>query len=206
MSTQPSLDGLIVTLPTAFLDDYVGAIEVMLQEGLTCFALPASAEALGEVVEIFGARAHLGVTRVTTAHEVNRAAEAGARYALADVTVAAVAEAAAESGVECYGSAMTLTEVRAVLDRAYTGALLYPADVTGYAMAAHLADLALIDRVVAMGGVGAYAAGEWLDAGARAVCVGEMLVGDAFSGGSLSQLRDRCGSFVAVDRRRGITR
>ena len=56
-------------------------------------------------------------------------------------------------------------------------------------------------RVVALGGVGAYAAGEWLKAGAQAVCVDSTLLGDAYSGGSLGQLRDRCASFVAVNKR-----
>ena len=51
-----------------------------------------------------------------------------------------------------------------------------------------------------LGGLGAYAAGEWNKAGAPAVCVDSALLGDAVTGGSLSLLRDRCGSFRSVEK------
>lgn len=197
-----SLRGIVVCLPTATLDDYVGAVEVLVQEGFSRFALPVGAEAFGDVVAIFGARAGFGATRVSTVDEVVTAAELGASFLFADVPDAALAEAAGERSLPCYLSAMTPREVREVLgvDDA-AGALLYPADVVGHAMGARLAELGLVDRVVPMGGIGAYAAGEWMKAGAPAVCVDTTLLGDALAGGSLTQLRDRCASFIAVEQR-----
>lgn len=49
-----------------------------------------------------------------------------------------------------------------------------------------------------MGGVDELAAREYLNAGATAVGVGSPLVGDAADGGSLTALRARARSFLAV--------
>lgn len=197
---QP-LRGLIVCLPDASLDDYIGAVEVLVQEGFSTFALPVSAEAFGDVVAIFGARVTVGASRVALPQQVHAAADAGARFILADDGGSALADAAAERGLPCYLPAMTPTEVRAVLEMPVAGALLFPADVVGHAMAARLQQLGLSDRVIPLGGIGAYAAGEWGKSGAPAVCVDTALLGDALTGGSLSSLRDRCGSFRSVEQR-----
>lgn len=201
VSDQLCPSGVVVSLPDAPLDDHIGVVEVLIQEGLTTFALPASCEAFADVVAIFGARAAFGATRVVDADGVRLAAGRGARFVLADVATAEVAGAAWEAGLPWHGAAMTPTEVRAALALPDGRVLLYPADVTGHAIAQRLKELGLIERVVALGGVGAYAAGEWLKAGAQAVCVDSTLLADAYSGGSLGQLRDRCSSFVAVNRR-----
>lgn len=201
MSDQLCPSGVVVSLPDAPLDDHIGVVEVLIQEGLTTFALPASCEAFADVVAIFGARAAFGATRVVDADGVRLAAGRGARFVLADVATEEVAGAAREAGLPWHGAAMTPTEVRAALALPDGRVLLYPADVTGHAIAHRLKELGLIERVVALGGVGAYAAGEWLKAGAQAVCVDWTLLADAYSGGSLGQLRDRCSSFVAVNRR-----
>ncbi len=200
MATMSEFRGLIVCLPDAPLDDVVGAVEVLIQEGFSRFALPASGEAFADAVAIFGARATLGALRVSTIVGVESAAAAGAGFVLADVASGELAESAARAGLACYLPAMTPTEIRAVLDHPHVaGALLYPADVVGHAMAHRLAELGLADRVVPLGGVGAYAAGEWSKAGSPAVCVDQALLGDALAGGSLALLRDRCGSFRAVE-------
>ncbi|MFT3888040.1 MAG: hypothetical protein QM713_07760 [Arachnia sp.] len=202
MSEQLVPSGVVISLPDAPLDDHVGVIEVLIQEGLTTLALPARSADFAEVVAIFGARATFGATRVADPETVRLAVERGATFVLADVASAAVAFAAHEAGVPCYSAAMTPNEVRAALALPGDGGvLLYPADVTGHAMASRLSELGLVSRVVALGNLGAYAAGEWLKAGAQAVCVDSTLLGNAYAGGSLGQLRDRCSSFVAVNKR-----
>lgn len=201
MTFEAGLRGIIVSLPDAPLDDCIGVVEVLIQEGFATFAMPVEARALAEVLAIFGSRARFGATRVTSAAQVVSAAEAGAGFVLADAGGAEVADAASQRGLTCFLSAMTPTEVRAVLKLPDVGALLYPADVVGHAMGARLAELGLVERIIPMGGIGAYAAGEWMKFGAPAVCIDSTLLGDAFDGGSLSQLRDRCSSFVAIDRR-----
>ncbi len=197
MSSEFRLNGLIVCLPDAAVDDYVGVIETLIQEGLTTFALPATAQDFSEVLGIFGARATFGAYRVSAVDQVSAVIDAGARFVFADVDGDPV-DAAVERGVACYAAAMTPTEVRRVLDGRATGALLWPADVVGHAIGARFAEIGLAERVIPLGGIGAYAAGEWLKSGSPAVCIDTTLIGNAFTGGSLVQLRDRCGSFVTV--------
>lgn len=198
MPTPFRLRGLIICLPEAAFEDHVGVIETLIQEGLTTFALPAGTETFSEVTGIFGARASFGAYRVTSAEQVVALAQGGARFVFADVASASLAAAAIAEGVLVYASAMTPTEARAVLELGVSGALIWPADVVGHVLGARLSQVGLAERAIAFGGIGAYAAGEWLKSGSPAVCIDSTLLGDAYEGGSLVQLRDRCGSFVAI--------
>lgn len=193
-------DGLIVCLDDATTDSLIGPVEVMVHEGLTTFSLPVGCEALGEVKDIYGSRASFGVHGVLTPDELRRAAELDALFALTDDANDDLFWAAGELELPVYLSAMTPTEVRHVVQHEGAGVHLFPADVVGQTMAEHLRGLGMIERVIPRGGLGAFAAGEWLKAGAQAVCVDETLVGNALSGGDLGQLRDRCTSFVSVQR------
>ncbi len=193
--------GLIVSLPDAPIDDYVGVVEVLIQMGLATFTLPVGAEAFPDVMAVFGARARFGMAGAATVDDVAHAARAGAGFLMADTADKAVGAAAETHGLPYCLAAMTPTEVREVVNTPGAYALLYPADVVGHTMAARLASIGLIDRVIPSGGVGAYAAGEWFTAGAPAVCVDITLLGDVFEGGSLSKLRDRCTSFVSAHNR-----
>lgn len=204
MGPMPSvilLHGTVVCLPDAPLDDHIGVVEVLIQEGFRNFAAPVTGEALGDLTAIFGSRATIGVTRVVDAAQIRTAADRGAAFILADVATDDVAQAALEVELPCYGAAMTPSEVRAALALPLTGVLVYPADVVGHAYAARLAELGLLDRAVPMGGLGAYATGEWFKAGAPAACLDTTLLGDAYQGGSLSALRDRTGSFITTEQK-----
>ena len=201
MPSDTLLRGTVVCLPDAPLDDHIGVVEVLIQEGFRTFAAPVTGAALSDLTAIFGARAAIGVTRVVDAAQVVTAVEKGAAFVLADVATDDVAQAALEAGVPCYGAAMTPGEVRAALALPLAGVLVYPADVVGHAYAARLAELGLLDRAVPMGGLGAYATGEWFKAGAPAACLDTTLLGDAYQGGSLSALRDRTGSFISPEQK-----
>lgn len=197
--TGPS--GLITCLADVPLDALIGPVEVLIQEGLTTFALDAAAEAFGDLVSIFGSRASFGATAVSGADQLGPLVAADAAFLLADVATPDLVEAAAAAGLALWPSAMTPTEVRAVLELPVAGAVVFPADVVGPAMGGHLKSLGLIERVVPRGGLGAHSADEWMKAGAPAACVDETLLGDALTGGDLGRLRERCGSFRAVQRK-----
>lgn len=194
MSAAP-LSGIVVCLPDALVDHLVGVVEVLVQEGFHSFAAPVGAEAIEVLPPIFGARARIGASAVVGADEVRHVVACGAGFILADCVDTELIETANEAGVANYAPAMTPTEVRAVLQWPVTGVNLAPADVVGHAMAGHLRGLGMVDRVVPVGGLGAYAAGEWMKAGAPAACVSGTLLADAAKGGDLAKLRDRCGSF-----------
>lgn len=199
MPTPSVPAGLIVCLEDVSVDDLVGGVEVMIQEGLTTFSLPIGHEGQDDIVAIFGARARFGLHGAVTADALVSARD-WAAFALVDLMDAALQSAAAETGIPVFAQAMTPGEVRAVLAQGATGALLFPADVVGHVMAERLRSLGLVDKVVPRGGIGAFSATEWMKAGAPAACVDGTLLGDAFRGGNLGMLRDRCGSFVKVNR------
>ncbi|WP_297740825.1 bifunctional 4-hydroxy-2-oxoglutarate aldolase/2-dehydro-3-deoxy-phosphogluconate aldolase [uncultured Tessaracoccus sp.] len=189
--TVPS--GIITCLPDADFDDVASVVEVLIQEHLNTFAVPL--RRLGELRSIFGARANFGVWGVDGVEALNQAIEAGAQYVFTDGADEDMAAAAREHAVTWFASALTPLEVHAVLELGATGALLWPAEIVGHAMAKHLGRLGLVSRVIPMGGVGAFAAGEWLVQGAPAACVDEILLGDSLGDGDLGLLRDRCESF-----------
>ncbi|NLE99298.1 MAG: hypothetical protein GX596_15115 [Propionibacterium sp.] len=136
-----------------------------------------------------------GAWRVDDVAGVEAAHEAGAAFVLGDVADRDMVIYSNRHSLPFYAAATTPLEVRAVLDLGATGAMLWPADVVGHVMAGHLARVGLAEKVIPMGGMGAFAAGEWLKHGAPAACVDTTLLGDAPDGGDLGLLRDRCGSF-----------
>lgn len=185
--------GIVTCLPDVACDELIGVAEVLIQERLPSFAVPVAV--LGELRAVFAARATLGAWQVSDVGQLERAVDAGADFVFADRFDGELASLAREAGVAVYASACTPTEVRSVLAGGAAGALLWPADVVGHTMAGHLARVGLIDRVIPMGGLGAYAASQWLESGAPAAAVDATLLGDAAAGGDLGQLRDRCGAF-----------
>lgn len=201
MPTRSAPTGLIVCLDDVGLDHLVGAVEVMIQEGLTTFSLCATDQEQDEIVAIFGPRAQFGLHGALDADGL-LAARAWARFALLDVVDDDVLAAGRETEIPVFAQAMTPTEVREVLARGADGALLFPADVVGHVMAERLASLKLADAVIPRGGIGAFSATEWMKAGASAACVDSTLLGDALRGGDLGLLRDRCGSFAKVNRQK----
>ena len=196
-TTAPA--GLIICLDDAALDDLVGPVEVMVQEGLRTFSLPVGREDIDDIVAIFGARARFGAHGAMS-REVIESIRGWAAFALADVADEETITAAREADVPLWAQAMTPAEVRDVLALGAAGAMLFPADVVGHVMAERLRSLGLADHVIPRGGIGAFTATEWMKAGAPAACVDTTLLGDALRGGDLGSLRDRCGSFVKGNR------
>lgn len=199
MPTPTLPAGLIICLDDVPLDELVGAVEVMVQEGLKTFSLPAGHAEHDDIVAIFGPRARFGIHGAVTLEGL-MAVRSWAAFALVNVVEDGVIAAAEEAGISIWAQAMTPAEVREVLHSGATGALLFPADVVGHVMAERLRVLDLADRVIPRGGLGAFSSTEWLRAGAQAACIESTLLGDALRGGDLGALRDRCGSFVKVNK------
>lgn len=191
--------GIVTCLPEADIDDLVGVVEVLVQEQLPTVA--AHISQVGELRSVFGERAVVGAWQVADIDQLDKAIIAESAFVLADSCDEEMAALASARSTTLFAPAMTPMEVRAVLDLGVTGALVWPADVVGHVMAAHLARIGLAERTIPMGGVGAYAAGEWIKQGAPAACVDATLLGDAPTGGDLGQLRDRCGSFRKAQER-----
>ncbi|MDO5066783.1 MAG: hypothetical protein Q4D96_05855 [Propionibacteriaceae bacterium] len=192
MSDAP-LTGLVVLLDPAPLDALVGVMEVLVQEGAATLSLPATCEEFTTISSMYGARARIGCHGPVA--EALQRLDHGAQFLLPDELDAAAAVTARERGVACYATAMTPTEVRTALLLPVDGVQLYPADVVGPMMAERLREIGLVQHVIPRGGVAAYAAKQWLKAGAPAVCLDQPLLGDALTGGDLGALRERYRNF-----------
>lgn len=206
-TAQPApLTGLVVILARASLDDLIGCVEVLVQEGFRTFALPAdllSADFDSDfdaLTAIYAGRARFGVHGISAPDQPALARDAGADFALGELPVDGVPEACVQAGLAFYASGLTPLELRDALAGEVTGAQVWPAELLGPNYADQLVETRMIDRLVPRGGIGAYAAGRWLAAGAPAACVDTQLLGDALRGGDLGALRDRCGSFLRAER------
>lgn len=70
MERMTSPAGIIVRLADVGIDDLVGPVEVLVQEGLATFSLPVGSAAFPDLTSIYGMRATFGAHAVTTVDEV----------------------------------------------------------------------------------------------------------------------------------------
>jgi hypothetical protein len=191
MSDAP-LTGTVALLGDAPLEELIGVVEVLAQEGVANLSLPVDSANLEDLVALYGQRIRIGAHGPVKAPAT--LATQGADFILPDFVTLDTATVAEALKLACYATAMTPNEVATALRMPVTGVQLRPAEVVGPPMAEHLRELGLIDRTIPRGGLIPFTAKQWLSAGAPAVCVGRHLLGDALRGGDLAALRDRCRS------------
>lgn len=191
---------VVIEVPAAGVEDWVAVAELLVQEGLSAWALPPALIAcLPGVVALFGRRARVGVTGLTDAADVRRAVDAGAHFLLAPIACPSLAEAAGD--VPLVQGGLTPTEIAAVA-RAGAGAgaaavMVAPADALGTTYARTLPALFSNVALLASGRLEHYQCAMWLGAGARAVLVSEVVLRTA-GGNALDQVADRALSFRSV--------
>jgi 2-dehydro-3-deoxyphosphogluconate aldolase / (4S)-4-hydroxy-2-oxoglutarate aldolase len=144
-----------------------------------------------------GGAADLGAGTVVTAEDACRAGDAGAAFVVTPAIVPGL-RAAAERGLPLLCGALSPTEVVTAVQLDAAAVKLFPASLGGPRYLRALRDPFPAVPFVPVGGVDAGAAREYLAAGAVAVGVGSPLLGDAASGGSLSDLRVRARRFLAI--------
>lgn len=166
---------VVVEFPRTGADDWIAVAEVLLQEGLSAWAFPVQLMHLvPEVNSLFGRRARVGVSGVTDAEGVRAAADVGARFILCPVAMDGLTDDA--RGIPLIAGALTPSEVA---DRARAGAeavLVAPADALGSGYSRTLPSLFENTALVPWGRLERYQCEMWLEAGARAVVVSEIVV------------------------------
>lgn len=192
---------LVGTLPDRAMPSLVAAVEVMVQEGIGVVSLPAGkVEQAARLRAVFGPRATLGVHDISSGQQLDEALEAGVDFLALAGPDESLAARIREAGVPFLVSALTPTEVQAAWRSGVSAVLVVPAEVMGSGYPEALVQLAPGVDLCARGGLGAYSARRWAEAGATAVWLDDALLGDAFGGGSLGSLRERCQTFrTAVD-------
>ena len=144
-----------------------------------------------------GADAWLGAGTVVTAADADRAANAGASFVVTPAMGPGVG-AALGRGLPVVAGALTPTEVVNAQLAGTSVIKLFPASLGGVRHLRAMREPFPTAAFVPVGGVDEQAAREYLAAGAVAVGVGSPLVGDAASGGPLTQLRERARRYLAI--------
>lgn len=186
-SAAASLDTVL-----ALFDEGVPLVEVSL-------TTTDAEQVIAKAREALGAQAMLGCGTVVTADDARRGADAGASFVVTPALGPGLI-AARELGLPLIGGAFTPSEVVEATTRGADAVKLFPAQLGGPGYLRALRDPFPDLPIVPVGGVDATQAQAYLAAGAAAVGVGSPLVGDAASGGSLSELRKRARAFIAAVR------
>lgn len=197
---------MVVRLPDRPLARLVGAFEVMVQEGVKVFSLPATrVDELAGLARVFGPRACFCVHDVGDGEQVEQALADGARLVSLRVPDPGLVQRCREAGVPVAVTALTPTEVNQAWALGPDAVVVAPAEVMGASYPEALAMLCPGAVLMARGGLGAYAARRWVEAGAAAVWLDDALLGDAVPPvgsetvtGRLSGLRERCQTFRAA--------
>ena len=154
-------------------------------------------DVLGQVASRLPETVLLGAGTVLEPSDVRRVSDAGARY-LVTPALAPSLEAAATAGLPVLAGALTPTEVVEARRRGAAAVKIFPASVFGPSYVKALREPLPDVPLLAVGGVDATLAVEYLEAGAVGVGVGSPLCGDAPHGGDLDALRVRAEAFVAL--------
>ncbi|WP_309067915.1 bifunctional 4-hydroxy-2-oxoglutarate aldolase/2-dehydro-3-deoxy-phosphogluconate aldolase [Microbacterium sp.] len=197
---------LIVVARAQRAEDYDAVLDVLVDAGIRSVELtlttPGTFDHLPRLIARFGDEIDLGVGTVTNADDLTRAVDAGAGYLVTPITSTALVAQATTAGVPIVPGGLTPTELYASWSAGASAVKVFPAGQVG---PSYLKDLRgpFPDLVaVPSGGVDLAGAEAWLRAGAVAVSIGGPLLGDAFAGGNLRELRERAAAFVDVCDRR----
>lgn len=177
-------DTRVVAILRAARGDRLRAVcDTLLAAGVRCLEIttntPSGFDAVRRLAGVPGG-AEVGVGTVRTAAQVERAAEAGARFVVAPGTDASVGRRAAELGLAWYPGALSPTEIEQAWRLGATAVKVFPAASAGgpgylREVRAPLDDIPLVPT----GGVRLDDIADYLAAGAAAVGVGGQLIGDS---------------------------
>lgn len=154
-------------------------------------------DVIAEVAERAPAGALIGAGTVLSADDVSRVRDAGGTFIVTPAVAESIAEAAT-FGMPVVAGALTPTESLQAMALGATAIKLFPVSIGGPSYLSALRDPLPRVPFVAVGGVTAELAVEYLERGAVAVGLGSPLIKDAAAGGSLDELRARARRFLDI--------
>jgi 2-dehydro-3-deoxyphosphogluconate aldolase/(4S)-4-hydroxy-2-oxoglutarate aldolase len=182
-------------------DRALASIRTLVTAGITALEVslttPGGAEAIFKARSEFDPTVLLGAGTVLTAAQADEVAAAGAGFVVTPA-ITRGAYRSVELGLPLLCGALTPTEVVAALDLGALAVKIFPAKLHGPGYLRELRAPLPGAPLIAVGGIDAVSAPEYLAAGALAVGVGSPLLGDAGMGGSQSELAGRAADFLAA--------
>lgn len=179
-------------------DAALATVRTLVEEGVTLVEVslttPDAADVIKRARHDLGPDAVLGGGTVITADDAARAADAGASFIVTPALGPGISAAIAR-GLPVVAGAFTPSEIVEAMQRGADAIKLFPASLGGVGYLRAVRNPFPQLPFVPVGGIDTELAHAYLAAGAAAVGVGSPLVGDAASGGSLGELRDRARRF-----------
>ncbi|TCC17517.1 bifunctional 4-hydroxy-2-oxoglutarate aldolase/2-dehydro-3-deoxy-phosphogluconate aldolase [Kribbella speibonae] len=179
-------------------DTAFACVQTLVEAGITALEVslttPGGIEAIAKARAQYDASILIGAGTVVTADQASAVAGAGADFTVTPA-ITRGAHRSVELGLPLLCGALTPTEVVAALDLGATAVKIFPAKVHGPGYLSELRAPLPDAPLLAVGGVDAVSAPKYLAAGAIAVGVGSPLLGDAATGGPLSELSIRASTF-----------
>lgn len=186
---------VVAVLRARQASDYAPVVEALMKGGVISIELtlstPGAIEEVASLRDRFGDAVELGVGTITTTEQAEAAADAGAAFLVTPILVEPVIKLALERKLPVFPGSLTPTELFAGWNAGATAVKIFPANVVGPSYVGMLRGPFPTIEVIPSGGVGIEDAPAWIRAGASAVSLGGPLLGDAFSGGDLSELTGR---------------
>ncbi|MFK4090016.1 bifunctional 4-hydroxy-2-oxoglutarate aldolase/2-dehydro-3-deoxy-phosphogluconate aldolase [Kribbella sp. NPDC020789] len=176
----------------------LACVDTLVAAGITALEIslttPGAVEAITQARDAHDPTILIGAGTVLTPAQADQVAAAGATFVVTPA-ITQGAHRAVTLGLPLLCGALTPTEVVAALDLGATAIKIFPAKVHGPSYLRELAAPLPHAPLIAVGGVDAQSAPDYLAAGALAVGVGSPLLGDAATGGPLEALTARAHDF-----------
>lgn len=197
--------GVIAVVRAPSAEAALRTVDAVVRGGVTAveitYSTPDVPAVLRQLGDAYGDRIVLGAGTVTQLHQVEVAAESGARFLVSPGLVEDVANAMMATGLATLLGAFTPSEVMRVQETGAQAVKLFPASTGGIdhlrALRGPFPDL----RLVPTGGVTADNVQQWLAAGAFAVgAAGSLCPGAAMSVGDYDEIYRRAIAFHAAVR------
>ena len=186
---------VVAVLRARHADEYAPVIYALAEGGVRSIELTLSTagvfDLLPALIRDFGDDVEIGVDTITTTAEAEQALDSGARFLVTPVTDSDIVRAAVARGVPVFPGGLTPTELLSGWRAGATAVKVFPASTVGPGYISQLRGPFPEIQVIPSGGVGIDDAAAWISAGAMAVSLGGPLLGDAFRGGDLGQLKAR---------------
>lgn len=193
---------VIAVLRARHASAYAPVIESLVAGGVTLIELTLTTAGVSDYLpglrRAFGPTAKVGVGTVLDAADAKLVLDAGAQFLVTPAVNLDVIAAALDRGVPVFPGGLTPTELFAGWSAGATAVKVFPASTVGPGYLAQLRGPFPEMELVPSGGIGLDDAPAWMAAGAMAVSIGGPLLKDAFQGGSLSQLTERCRRVTAL--------
>ena len=173
----------VIAIVRGATDDLPGLLDWLVESGIQMVEITTNTPRWQTAVEMAGTRGftHVGVGTVLSSEHVAQAAAAGATFTVAPGLDADVVSACVDAGLAHLPGVMTPSEIQQALSLGLSMLKLFPAGSLGLGYLRSV--LGPFDEVsfIPTGGVTAFSAGEWLDAGAVAVGLGGALTSGDWS-------------------------